>query len=131
MIRRSIVISVIAPITVAGILFMAMLAAISLINQAFALCVTHLSLGAYPKKEIVTGTILSGTLKCGNSGIGGASITVTVTGESSKRVTTDDKGNYDFSANLGPGTHTIEAHYAGNEKQGYGSTSATKIVQIA
>jgi hypothetical protein len=125
-------VSVIAPITVAGILMMAILAVISSTNQAFAQAKpTTLSLGAFPNRGTVgsnTHTLpvsLSGTLKSEGSGVAGATITFTgVPGDT----TTDSGGHYGIQVRLSPGTHTIEAHYAGDSD--HGPSSAGIVIPV-
>ncbi|MFZ0511334.1 MAG: hypothetical protein WAM14_06995 [Candidatus Nitrosopolaris sp.] len=133
MIHKTIAISVIAPVAVAGILTLAILAAISSTNQAFAQAKpTALSLGAYPNKGKVganTGTLpvsLSGQLTSEGSGVAGA--TISFSGVDHGSTTTDSGGHYGIGVRLGPGTHTIEAHYSGDSD--HESSSATKVIPV-
>jgi hypothetical protein len=132
MVHKPIAISVIAPVAVAGILTLSVLTAISSTNQAFGLKPTSLSLGAYPNKGKVganTGTLpvsLSGTLTSEGSGVSGA--TITFTGVEHGATTTDSGGHYGIGVRLGPGTHTIEAHFAGDSD--HDSSSATKTIPV-
>jgi len=129
MVHKPIAISVIAPVTVAGL---AILAVISSTNQAFAQAKpTTLSLGAFPNRGTVgynTGTLpvsLTGTLKSEGSGVPGATITFTgVPGDT----TTDSGGHYGIQVRLSPGTHTIEAHYAGDSD--HGPSSAGIVIPV-
>ncbi|MGB6592849.1 MAG: Ig-like domain-containing protein [Candidatus Nitrosopolaris sp.] len=41
---------------------------------------------------------------------------------------TDSGGHYGIGVRLGPGTHTIEAHYAGDSD--HESSSATKVIPV-
>src|SRR5215469_17982104 len=122
----------IAPVAVAGILMLAVLAAISSTNQAFAQAKpTTLSLGANPNRGTVgsnTGILpvsLSGTLISEGSGVAGATITFTgVPGDT----TTDSGGHYGIRVHLSHGTHTIEAHYAGDSD--HGPSSAGIVIPV-
>lgn len=133
MVHKPISISVIAAVTVAGILMLATLAVISSTNQALAQTKpTTLTLAAYPNGGRVGATTgklpvsLFGKLTSEGSDVGGASITLTGTGEGTKHLTTDQFGSYSTSTWLEPGTHTIEAHYAGDSD--HESSSATKVI---
>jgi hypothetical protein len=133
MVQKPIAISVIESVIVAGILMLAILAMISSTNQAFAQAKpTTLSLGAYQNRGKVgfnTGTLpvsLSGQLTSEGSGVVGA--TITFTGVNHGSTTTDSGGHYGISVRLGPGTHTIEAHYGGDSD--HKSSSAGTVIPV-
>ena len=137
MVQKPIAISVIAAVTVGGILIMlAILATISSTNQAFAKAKpTILSLGSSPTSGHVgahTGILpvsLFGKLTSDHSPVDGASIMITGTGEGKQfSVTTNQFGSYSTFTHLGPGTHKIEAYFAGDS--GHTSSSATRIVTV-
>ena len=76
--QNPIAISVIAALVAAGILALCLVATKSLINQAFAATACSLTLKADPGSGVFGGSIeqrLSGTLTCGGTGLGGATIT--------------------------------------------------------
>jgi hypothetical protein len=119
MVQKPIAISVIAAVTVAGILMLAILAAISSANQAFAQAKsTILSLGSSPTRHVDANTDtlpLFGKLTSDHSPVDGASIIITGTGEGKQfSVTTNQLGSYSTFTHLGPGTHKIEAYFAGD-----------------
>src|SRR5215467_4786584 len=136
MVQKPIAITVIAVLTVAGILMMlAILATILSTNQAFAQAKpTILSLGSSPTSGHVdahTATLpvsLFGKLTSDHSPVDGASITLTGTGEGTKHLTTNQFGSYSTSTHLGPGTHKIEAYFAGDSA--HTSSSATRVVTV-
>jgi hypothetical protein len=137
MIQKPIAISVIAALTVAGILMMlAILATISSTNQTFAQAkITILSLGSSPTSGHVgahTGILpvsLFGKLTSDHSPVKGASIIITGTGEGKQfSVITNQFGSYGSQVSLGPGTHIIKAHFAGDSD--HTSSSATRIVTV-
>jgi len=135
MVQKPIAISVIAAITVAGILMLAIVATILSTNQAFAQAKpTILSLGSSPTSGHVdahTGTLpvsLFGKLTSDHSPVDGASITLNGTGEGTKHLTTNQFGSYSTSTHLGPGTHKIEAYFAGDNA--HTSSSATRVVTV-
>ena len=106
------------------------------INQASAQmadCQTTLSLASSPR----TGTVstsgflqvnLLGELKCGDSGIGGATVIISGIDEGSRDVITDEFGKYSSQARLGPGGYELQAYFAGDET--HISASATKTLQV-
>jgi hypothetical protein len=123
--------------TIAGILTFSILAMASLsINQASAQmadCQTTLSLASSPR----TGTVstsgflqvnLLGELKCGDSGIGGATVIISGIDEGSRDVITDEFGKYSSQARLGPGGYELQAYFAGDET--HISASATYTLQV-
>ena len=127
----------IAAVTVAGILMiLAILATISSTNHVFAQAnPTILSLGSSPTSGHVgadTGTLpvsLFGKLTSGHSPVKGASIIITGTDEGKQfSVTTNQFGSYSTSTHLGPGTHKIEAYFAGDSE--HTSSSATRVVTV-
>jgi hypothetical protein len=133
MTNKSIAMSMIAAVAVAGILTLSVLAVISSTNQAFAQAKpTSLTLGAYPNKGKVgfnTGTLpvsLSGQLTSEGSGVAGA--TITFTGVEHDPTTTDSGGHYGIGVRLNPGDHMIEAHFAGDSE--HESSSATKTIPV-
>ena len=136
MVQKPIAISVIAAVTVAGILMLAILATISSINHVFAQAKpTILSLGSSPTSGHVgahTGTLhvsLFGKLTSDHSPVKGASIIITGTGEGKQfSVGTNQFGSYGSQVSLGPGTHIIKAHFAGDSE--HNSSSATRIVTV-
>jgi len=103
-------------------------------QQAFAMKPTSLSLGAFPNKGTVgpAGFLrvsLSGKLTSEGSEVGGASIMITGTGEGKQmHLTTNEFGSYSTFADLGSGTHTIEAYFAGDAD--HTSSSATRVVTV-
>ena len=130
MVQKPIAISVIAAVTVAGILMLA-----TITNQAFAMKSTFLSLGSSPTSGNVgahTGTLpvsLFGKLTSDHSPVDGASIIITGTGEGKQfSVTTNQFGSYGSQVSLGPGTHIIKAHFAGDSD--HMSSSATRVVTV-
>jgi len=136
MVQKPIAISVIAAVTVAGILMLAILATISSTNQTFAQDkTTILSLGSSPTSGHVgahTGTLpvsLFGKLTSDHSPVKGASIIITGTGEGKQfSVITNQFGSYSSQVSLGPGTRIIKAHFAGDSD--HTSSSATRIVTV-
>jgi hypothetical protein len=136
MVQKPIAISVIAAVTVAGILMLAILVTISSINHVFAQAKpTILSLGSSPTSGHVgahTGTLpvsLFGKLTSDHSPVKGASIIITGTGEGKQfSVRTNQFGSYGSQVSLGPGTHIIKAHFAGDSD--HTSSSATRIVTV-
>jgi hypothetical protein len=137
MVQKPIAISVIAAVTVAGILMMlAILATISSTNQTFAQAkTTILSLGSSPTSGHVgahAGILpvsLFGKLTSDHSPVKGASIIITGTGEGKQfSVITNQFGSYGSQVSLGPGTHIIKAHFAGDSD--HTSSSATRIVTV-
>jgi len=122
MVQKPIAISVIAPLSVAAILTLAVLAGISLTNQAFAQAKksTSLSIGAFPccQRSNVDGDIaahvsFSGKLTSeGSEGPGGA--TIQLLGLYDVFGTTDKYGSYSVSVDLVPGTYHIYANYGGD-----------------
>jgi hypothetical protein len=126
-------VTTVASVSLAAILTLSVLAAISSTNQAFAQAKpTTLTLGAFPNKGKVganTGTLpvsLFGKLTSEGSDVAGASITLSGTAEGTKHLTTDQFGSYATSTHLGPGTHTIDAHYSGDSD--HESSSATRVI---
>jgi hypothetical protein len=82
-------------------------------------CKTTLSLDSVPRTGTVgyDGTLpvdLLGELKCGDSGIGGATVITTCIDESSNDVMTDDYGKYSLQVRLGPGEYVPQAYFAGD-----------------
>ena len=136
MVQKPIAISMIAAVTVAGILMLDILATISSTNQTFAQDkTTILSLGSSPTSGHVgahTGTLpvsLFGKLTSDHSPVKGASIIITGTGEGKQfSVITNQFGSYGSQVSLGPGTHIIKAHFAGDSD--HTSSSATRIVTV-
>jgi hypothetical protein len=134
MVQKPIAKSVIAGVTVAGILMLAILATST--NHAFAQSKpTILSLGSFPTSGHVgahTGTLpvnLFGKLTSEGSPVDGASIMITGTGEGKQfSVTTNQFGSYSTFTHLGPGTHKIEAYFAGDSR--HTSSSAIRIVSV-
>src|SRR5215467_4323002 len=121
MVQKPIAISVIAALTVAGILMMlAILVTIPSTNHVFAQAkTTILSLGSSPTSGHVgahTGTLpvsLFGKLTSDGSPVDGASIMITGTGEGKQfSVTTNQFGSYSTVTHLSPSTHKIEAYFA-------------------
>ena len=132
MVQKPIAISVIAAVTVAGILMLAILATISSINHVFAQAKpTILSLGSSPTSGHVgahTGTLF-GKLTSDHSPVKGASIIITGTGEGKQfSVITNQFGSYGSQVSLDPGTHIIKANFAGDND--HTSSSATRVVTV-
>ncbi len=121
---------------IAAILTLSVLAWISITNQAFAQAKpTTLTLGSYPNSGKVgsAGTLrvsLFGKLTFEDSKVGGAAIWITGTGEGKQEtaVTTNKFGTYNTHADLGPGTHKIEAFFLGDAA--HLSSSATKTIPV-
>jgi len=103
-------------------------------QQAFAMNPTSLSLGAFPNKGKVgsAGTLrvsLFGKLTSEGSEVGGATIHITGTGEGKQfTVTTNEFGSYNTHADLGQGTHEIQAYFPGDST--HTSSSATRVVTV-
>jgi hypothetical protein len=103
-------------------------------QQAFAMNPTSLSLGAFPNKGKVgsAGTLpvsLFGKLTSEGSEVGGATIHISGTGEGKQNtVTTNEFGSYNTHADLGPGTHEIQAYFPGDAT--HTSSSATRVVTV-
>ena len=123
--------------TIAGILTFSILAMASLsINQASAQmadCQTTLSLASFPRTGTVgsDGTLpvnLLGELKCGDSGISGATVIITGIDENSNDVITNEMGKYSLQVRLGPGEYALQAYFAGDET--HISASATKTLKV-
>ena len=123
--------------TIAGILTFSIFAMASLsINQASAQmadCQTTLSLASFPS----TGTVgtsgflhvnLLGELKCGDSGIDGATVIISGIDEGNRDVITNEIGKYSLSVRLGPGEYELKAYFAGDET--HISASATNTLQV-
>ena len=136
MVQKPIATSVIAAVTVAGILMLAILATISSTNQAFAEAKpTILSLGSSPTSGHVgahTGTLpvsLFGKLTSYHSPVDGASIMINGTGEGKQiSVTTNQFGSYGSQVSLGPGTHNIGAYFASDSE--HKSSSVIRVVTV-
>jgi hypothetical protein len=136
MVQKPIAISVISAVTLVGILMLAILATISSTNQTIAQAKpTILSLGSSPTSGHVgahTGTLpvsLFGKLTSDHSPVEGASVIITGTGEDKQfSVITNQFGSYGSQVSLGPGTHIIKAHFAGDSD--HTSSSATRIVTV-
>jgi hypothetical protein len=133
MVQKPIAISV--AVTIAGILMPAIVATVLSTNQAYAQAKpTILSLGSSPTSGHVgthSGTLpvsLFGKLTSDHSPVDGASITLTGTGEGTKHLITNQFGSYSTSTHLGPGTHKIEAYFAGDSD--HTSSSATRVVTV-
>ena len=123
--------------TIAGILTLSVLAWISITNQASAQAKpTTLTLGSYPNTGKVgsAGTLrvsLFGKLTFEDSEVGrAATIWITGTGEGKQEtaVRTNEFGTYNTHADLGPGTHKIEAFFLGDAA--HMSSSATKTIPV-
>ena len=123
--------------TIAAFLTFSILAMASLsINQASAQmadCQTTLSLASFPG----TGTVgtsgflhvnLLGELKCGDSGISGATVIITGIDENSNDVITNEMGKYSLQVRLGPGEYALQAYFAGDAT--HISASATKTLKV-
>ena len=136
MVQKPIAISVISAVTLVGILMLAILATISSTNQTIAQAKpTILSLGSSPTSGHAgahTGTLpvsLFGKLTSDHSPVEGASVIITGTGEDKQfSVITNQFGSYGSQVSLGPGTHIIKAHFAGDSD--HTSSSATRIVTV-
>ena len=123
--------------TIAGILTFSIFAMSSIsINQASAQmadCQTTLSLASFPG----TGTVgtsgflhvnLLGELKCGDSGIDGATVIISGIDEGTRDVITNEFGKYSLPVRLGPGEYELQAYFAGDAT--HISASATKTLQV-
>ena len=138
-------IGTVAPVALAGILTLFVLTAYST-HQTFAQAKpTTLTLNALIIRQSVDahpGNVsLGGRLSSEDSGVGGATITVTgpfqgkTDGSSTDVITSRwggpaDTGIYHLPrwVSLGPGTYTFEAHYAGDSD--HQSSSATTVVKM-
>lgn len=122
---------------VTGMLTLSIVALTSFsVNQVFAQfadCQTTLSLTSYPR----TGTVSSGSalpvsllgeLKCGDSGIAGATIIISGIDDKSNSVITNDFGKYSLAFQLAPGVYTLQAYFAGDSEHGSASASRTLTV---
>ena len=103
------------------------------VSAQFADCQTSLSLASNPRTGTVgsSGTLpvdLLGELKCGDSGIGGATIIISGLGESSQDVIANEFGKYSLEVLLGPGEYTIGAYFAGDAT--HASPSAEKTLTV-
>ena len=106
------------------------------INQASAQmadCQTTLSLASFPS----TGTVgtsgflrvnILGELKCGDSGIDGATVIISGIDEDSRDVITNEFGKYSLLFRLGPGEYEFQAYFAGYAT--HISASATTTLQV-
>ncbi|MGC2570346.1 MAG: carboxypeptidase-like regulatory domain-containing protein [Candidatus Nitrosopolaris sp.] len=94
--------------------------------------VTDTSLELKLSEQTHTGTLpvsLFGKLTSDHSPVDGASIIITGTGEGKQfSVTTNQFGSYGSQVSLGPGTHKIEAYFAGDSD--HTSSSATRVVTV-
>jgi len=124
-------------VALSGILTFSIIALTSLsINQASAQmadCQPTLSLASFPKTGTVgsDGTLpvnLLGELKCGDSGIGGATVIITGIDESSNDVITNEFGKYSLQVRLGAGEYTLQAYFPGDET--HISATATKTLKV-
>jgi len=123
MAHKPIAISVIAPAAIAGILIMAILAAISSTNHVFAQAKpTTLWIGTYPccERQASRGTdhkvavqTFTGQLLSEGSGVGGATIHI-IGVPGFWFGTTSEYGRYGVDVTLDPGTYHIHAHFAGD-----------------
>ena len=122
---------------VTGILTLSIVALASFsANQVyaqFADCQTTLSLTSNPR----TGTVSSGStlpvsllgeLKCGDSGIAGATVIISGIDDKSNSVITSDYGKYSLEARLAPAVYTLQAYFAGDSEHGSASASRTLTV---
>jgi len=123
--------------TITGILTFSILAMASLsINQASAQmadCQTTLSFASFPR----TGTVgtsgflhvnLLGELKCGDSGIDGATVIISGIDEGTRDAITNELGKYSLPVTLGPGEYELQAYFAGDAT--HISASATNTLQV-
>ncbi len=124
-------------VTITGILTLSILAMATLssnqVSAQFADCQTSLSLASFPRTGTVgsDGTLpvnLLGELKCGDSGIAGATIIITGIDENSNNVIANEFGKYSLQVRLGPGEYTLQAYFAGDET--HPSASATKTLTV-
>ena len=69
-----------------------------------------------------------GELKCGDSGIGGATVIITGIDESSNDVITNEFGKYSLQVRLGAGEYTLQAYFPGDET--HISATATKTLKV-
>jgi hypothetical protein len=134
-------IAMIAPVAVAGILILSVLAATSS-YQAFAYfrVPTKLSLGTYPccvsklsagRDKVgvsYSGKLTTSVISGESKEIGGATITLEGTGAGTLKQETNKFGSYLFIVGLGPGKHTIKADFSGNSE--YESSSATNVFTV-
>ena len=132
MAHKPIKVSAIAAIVVAGILTLCLVTTKPLTNQAFAATTCNLTVKADPSSGSLAvgesiGSTISGTLTCGGTGLGGATIDLTGL-SSSMSAKTDSSGNYDKGILVGASVKplTVTAHYAGDSEH----TSDTVTTQI-
>ncbi len=67
-----------------------------------------------------------GELKCGDSGIGSATVIISGIDENTENVITNEYGKYSLGVLLAPGEYSVEAFFAGDETH----VSATAIRTI-
>jgi hypothetical protein len=96
-------------------------------------CQPTLSLASFPRTGTVgsDGTLpvnLLGELKCGDSGISGATVIITGIDENSNDVITNEMGKYSLQVRLGPGEYALQAYFAGDET--HISASATMTLKV-
>ena len=124
-------------VAVTGILTFSILAMASLssnpVSAQMADCQPTLSLTSFPRTGTVgsDGTLpvnLLGELKCGDSGISGATVIITGIDENSNDVITNEMGKYSLQVRLGPGEYALQAYFAGGET--HISASATMTLKV-
>jgi hypothetical protein len=94
-------------------------------------CQTSLSLNSNPSGGTVASgstlpVYLLGELKCGDSGIGSATVIISGIDENTENVITNEYGKYSLGVLLAPGEYSVEAFFAGDETH----VSATAIRTI-
>lgn len=105
-------------------------------NQASAQmtdCQTSLSLNSNPSGGTVASgstlpVYLLGELKCGDSGIGSATIIISGIDENTENVITNEYGKYSLGVLLAPGEYSVEAFFSGDET--HVSASAMRTITV-
>lgn len=116
-----------------GILTLSILAmtSISIVHVSAQKCQTHITLASYPKNGVVgfdsgtMGASLFGNLKCGDTAVVGAIITITGLDGEDIQVKTDNFGSYSTAARFNLGTWTVEAVYDGDNEHDPASATRT------
>ena len=124
-------------VAIAGFLTFSIIVMASLssnpVSAQMADCQPTLSLTSFPRTGTVgsDGTLpvnLLGELKCGDSGINGATVIISGIDEGTRDVITNEFGKYSLPVRLGPGEYELQAYFAGDET--HISASATKTLQV-
>jgi hypothetical protein len=121
--NKPVAVSPILPVTVAGILILAVLSTISSTNQVFAQKPTELTVGMSPDTTVAQKYHATGKLTSEGKGVGGATITFDwITGGNWKgvKLTSSTKTNSDGTYSNSPGSgiplEGVKADYAGDSE---------------